>query len=204
MLSLAPILLLVSTNPAGVQENARPTTFFIVRHANRDGAADALNKAGIRRANALRDFMKLQEVRAVYSTQTKRTMDTATPTAKAAHREVKTYGANPIPDKVWFQQLAKKHQGEAVLMVGHSNTIVPFVRGFGAKMNFEVDHNDYHSMFIVSVQPDGSAQAVRINYGPSLGLAGAADDPKNRNARGAVQPPPKRQNAKDPETAVIK
>jgi len=199
MLSLTPILLLLSASPDAIQQSAKPTTFFIVRHADRDGASDALTAAGHKRAKALRDFMKLQEVRAVYSTKTNRTMDTATPTAKAAHRDVLTYGANPLPGRVWFQDLARKHAGEAVLMVGHSNTVVPFVQGFGAKMNYQIDHDEYHSMFIVSVQPDGSAQAVRINYGPSLGIV-----PNAPKGRAPVVAPPKPGNVEKPEAEVIK
>ena len=199
MLSLAPILFLLTTSPEPLQQNTKPATFFIVRHAERDGSADALTDIGRKRADALRDFMKLQEVRAVYSTQTKRTMDTATPTAKAAHRDVLTYGASPMPGKIWFQDLAKKHAGEAVLIVGHSNTIVPFARGFGAKMEYEVGHNEYQSMFIVSVQPDGSAQAVRINYGPSLGIV-----PNAPKGRAPVVAPPEPGKVEKPESAVIK
>lgn len=206
MLSLAPIVLLVASAPEALQQPPRPTTFFIVRHADRDGASDALSSAGRRRAAALRDFMKLQEVRAVYSTKTRRTMDTATPTAKAAHRDVLTYGANPLPDRVWFQQLAKQHQGESVLIVGHSNTVVEFVHGFGARMEYKIDHSDYRSMFVVCVQPDGSAQAVRINYGPSLGIV-ANDEKQPRNGTSGApvaQPANPRRKTADPESAVIK
>lgn len=142
---------------------AEPAKFFVVRHADRDGKKDALTEAGRNRALALRDFMLEQDVRAVYSTDTTRTRDTVGPTARAAKLEIQIY-ASRLPAKSWFTTLATKHAGQSVLVVGHSNTVVPFVRALGGRTSYRYSEDDYHPMFIVSVR-DGDAQAVRINYG---------------------------------------
>lgn len=139
-----------------------PTTFYIVRHADREGSEDALTEAGNKRAEALREFMIKQGVGAVYSTKTKRTQATAKPTANAAAMEIAEYPAQP--NNLWFTNTLKKHPGQAVLIVGHSNTIVPIANGFGGRIKHEVGHDDYHDMFIVRVH-GGLGQTVRINYG---------------------------------------
>ncbi|MCA8970992.1 MAG: histidine phosphatase family protein [Planctomycetes bacterium] len=155
-----------------------PATFFLVRHADRDGKKDALTEAGLRRAHALRDFLLKQRVRAIYSTDTNRTMGTAQPTATAAKLEIVHYRPLPTPPKEWFAAIAKKHAGESILIVGHSNTVVPFVRALGGKTDFEFTEDDYCPMFIVS--SNGSeGQAVRINYGE----VPPARQPAKREAR---------------------
>lgn len=155
---------LAPSAPPAEEQQPAPATFFIVRHAERPGRADALSEAGKKRAVALRDFMVKQRVKAVYSTQTKRTMGTAEPTAKAIGVKVQAYKPLPTPPKEWFAAMAKKHAGQSVLIVGHSNTVVPFTNGFGANMKYKFTEDEYHLLFIVSAQ-NGSAQAVRINYG---------------------------------------
>ena len=103
-----------------------------------------------------------QEIAAVYSTNFARTRDTAKPTADAVKVKVKQYG--PSPEKAWFAEMLKKYNGRNVLIVGHSNTVVPIVNGLGAKMKHKIPDSEYHSIFIVRVHGD-LAQAVRINYG---------------------------------------
>ncbi|MCB9880991.1 MAG: histidine phosphatase family protein [Planctomycetes bacterium] len=159
-----PQLVAAGAQRAQTESRTAPATFFLVRHADRDGKKDALTEDGNRRAEALRDFLLKQRVRAIYSTDTKRTMGTAQPTAAAAKLEIISYRPLPTPPKEWFAAIAKKHAGESVLIVGHSNTVVPFVRALGGKTDFEFTEDDYHPMFIVS--SDGNeGQAVRINYG---------------------------------------
>lgn len=168
------LCLLLSALPPVVappQESApRPATFFVVRHAERPGKADEITEAGRERAKLLSRFMQTQRVKAVYSTDTNRTVSTATPTAAAAGLKVIRYQETasgryrPIPTKEWLEQLARRHAGQSVLIVGHSNTVVPIVNGLGGRMRYTVSENEYHSMFIVSVDQQG-AQAVRVNFG---------------------------------------
>lgn len=143
------------------QTPPEPTTFFIVRHAEKN-AEQQLSVEGKKRAEDLKKFLSNQNIAAVYSTDYPRTMDTAKPTAAQAKVKVQTY--SPRARKEWFDELKKKHPGKSVLIVGHSNTVVPTVNGLGGSMKYKVGEDDYHNLFIVSV--DGTkSQAVRINYG---------------------------------------
>ncbi len=153
---------LVSCPANGAEEQKPlPTTIFVVRHAEKD-AEQQLSPEGKERAKALAAFMSVQNVAAVYSTNFARTRDTGQPTAEVAKIALQTY--EPMPKRDWYSDIARKHSGKSVLIVGHSNTVVPIVNGFGAKLKYEVGHDEYHNLFIVRVQ-GGMAQAVRINYG---------------------------------------
>lgn len=164
----AQLLLLVTCGAALAsslvpeEQTPLPTTFFIVRHAEKD-AQENLNAAGIARAKGLRDFLVKQPIHAAYSTDYARTIDTAAPTATALNLSIQKYNARKT-DAKWGAEVIKKHAGQNVLIVGHSNTVLSTVKSLGAKMNYNLAYEEYHNMFIVRVQ-SGSAQAVRVNFG---------------------------------------
>lgn len=176
---------LALSGSASAQDSDKTTTFFIVRHADRAGSEDALTDAGRKRAIDLRDFMVRQNIKAVYSTNTQRTMLTAKPTAQQTGLPITRYEDlgngryRPIPTRKWYESLIKKHRGQSVLIVGHSNTIVPIANGLGGEIRHKVSEHEYHSMFIVAVS-DGPAQVVRINYGKVPPPAKQGDAPKRK------------------------
>ena len=164
MISIAIVAAMAGPAPAVAPlEEQKPlvTTIFVVRHAEKT-PEQLISPIGEQRAKALAAFMALQNVGGVYSTDTQRTRKTAEPTANAANVKVQKY--KPEPGRTWCADVAKKHAGQSVLIVGHSNTVVPIVNNFGAKMTHKIDHDEYHSLFIVRVVGK-DAQAVRVNFG---------------------------------------
>ncbi len=161
MPTILPLLLTANVALPVEEQKPLPTTFFIVRHAEKD-EKENLSEVGKKRAEALKRFLANQNIGVVYSTDFARTRDTAKPTADAAKLKIQQYG--PTPDKAWLDEVRTKHPGQNVLVVGHSNTVVPIVNGLGANLKYKVGYDEYHNLFIVRVQ--GSvAQAVRINFG---------------------------------------
>lgn len=144
---------------ATAQETAS-TTFYIVRHAERT-AGDELTEAGVKRAKELATIMKSFRVSAVYSTDTQRTQSTARPTAEAMELSITSYG-NLTAD--WFDQLKERHQGETVLIVGHSNTSGEIVNGLGGQGDFSLREDEYDNLFIVTVT-NAETQAIKVKYG---------------------------------------
>src|SRR4051794_32698317 len=114
---VALALMALLTGSAGAQV----TTFYVVRHAERPsdtegGANPPLTVVGMRRAEELRDVLRGAPITAVYSTQTLRTWQTATPTATLAGVPVTAYDAL---SPAWFDDLKTRHLGQSVLIVGH-------------------------------------------------------------------------------------
>ena len=155
--------LLVGSGDA--QQVDEATTWYVVRHADRDGSQDALTQAGVKRSERLADVMDVLGVTDIYSTDTWRTRETAQPTATRLSLPVNLYGEL---SESWFEALKKKHAGDVVLLVGHSNTVDRLVAGLGGKGDFSVADDEYDSLFIVSTE-GRSARALRVHFGADKG-----------------------------------
>jgi broad specificity phosphatase PhoE len=149
-------------------EDEGVTTIFIVRHAEKDptpGLADpALTVAGQQRAEALRDTLQRYPLAALYTTDTVRTRATLAPLATARGLEPRVYDARE-PDEL-VERLRARHRGQAVLVVGHSNTVLPLIDALGAARPVpELTEADYDYLFEVTLRPDGMATARAHHYG---------------------------------------
>lgn len=108
-------------------------TFYIVRHAEKarplagmsviDGRDPPLTDSGNLRALALKDRLKGENIRYIFSTNYKRTISTAKPLDEYL-LDVQTQVYNPSEDSsnAFVQRLKAIRKGN-VLVVGHSNTI---------------------------------------------------------------------------------
>lgn len=160
---------------AGVTLLARdaPTVVLVVRHAEKvaDGSADPeLSEAGLKRAQALADVAAEAGVAAVYTTQFKRTRETARPLAErlkipAVVVEATRENAKTHPAALAKQVLAK-HAGQTVLVVGHSNTVPQIVGALGGRRPPDLDDaTEFDRLFVVIVPKDGQAKVVKARYG---------------------------------------
>ncbi len=109
---------------AGWPDANDASNFIVVRHAEKvlDESADpALTAAGETRAQAIAGWLADSDVVAVYSTDTRRTRQTATPTAQAHGLPVIAYDGKE-PATALAARLRRAHPSGTVLVVGHSNT----------------------------------------------------------------------------------
>ena len=100
------------------------SNIIIVRHAEKvpDGSDDPdLTAAGRARAQAIAEWLADSDVVAVYSSDTRRTRQTALPTANAHEVPVTLYDAGESASSL-AARLRQAHPHGTVLVVGHSNT----------------------------------------------------------------------------------
>jgi broad specificity phosphatase PhoE len=159
---LSACLLLALAVPAAAQQ-----TIFVVRHAERADAASGgspmmasdpdLSEAGRTRAQGLASALKDAGITAIYTTQYKRTIQTAEPLAKAL-------GLQPtVVDGGDLKGLIEKLKGGGnALVVGHSNTVGTVLEALGVKDPVRVADEDYDNLFIV-VRGD-KPTFVRLHY----------------------------------------
>jgi phosphohistidine phosphatase SixA len=104
------------------------TTILVVRHGEKQsGTGDVpLSEQGQARAVELASIASLFNVSSVYCTNTLRSKQTADPTANIANRHI-----YETPSRAWANQIIAENRGNAVLIVGHSNTLPIIVRHFG-------------------------------------------------------------------------
>ncbi|HUQ96630.1 MAG TPA: phosphoglycerate mutase family protein [Chitinophagaceae bacterium] len=127
-----------------------PTTFYIVRHAEKEAAVMTpdvpLSAQGTQHAQALKAALQEKQIAKIFSTAYVRTVATAQPLSEALHIPIETYNAADTG----FINVLKKYKGINVLIVGHSNTVDDLVNGLTGKMILhDLPDTQYGDLFIV-------------------------------------------------------
>ncbi len=126
-------------------DRAGTQILYLVRHAEKaseHGDPD-LSPAGRTRAETLAWMLRNADLRAVFSTDYRRTRQTAAPTATGHGLEVSTYDPR---EKGLAARLARA-PGDA-LVVGHSNTIPQLLRQLGTPYESKL-LDGYDDLFVV-------------------------------------------------------
>jgi len=150
------LLLFVSVSIASAQP-----VVVIVRHGEKatDGGSDPdLSSAGRARANALARILKDSGITAIFTTEFKRTQETAAPTATSAH-----VTPTVIAAKDTAALGAKLHQlnGNA-LVVGHGDSIPNLIKALGSNTPIHIPDDDYSELLIVTL--GDKPQLFRLHY----------------------------------------
>ncbi|GAA4319619.1 hypothetical protein GCM10023115_46190 [Pontixanthobacter gangjinensis] len=137
------------------------STYYLIRHAEKDRSDSSnrnsdLTRKGLERAKKWAEVFKDIDFDAVYSTDYKRTMQTAQPTADLNKLEIIKYD----PKNLFDEAFEKSTAGKTVLVVGHSNTTPQFANAILAEKKYEdIDDKENGALFIVQVFADGSTQS---------------------------------------------
>ncbi|WP_425075789.1 phosphoglycerate mutase family protein [Psychroserpens sp. S379A] len=154
--------------PVNAQNDSKSSTtvYYLIRHAEKDRSDKSnrnpnLTETGKVRAENWSNIFKHVTFDAVYSTNYNRTMQTATPTAKAQKIEIQTYD----PRSLSFEEFTEATKGKTVLVVGHSNTTPMFANAILGEQKYEfMDDNDNGRLFIVTVTENQKIdQILNIN-----------------------------------------
>lgn len=167
LLSLLLCILALSTWSAGMaQERDLPTTFILVRHAEKadDGTDDPhLTFEGASRAEELAYMLSNIRLSAVYSTPFHRCRETAEPVARRQAKKVRLYQPN---EQGFIERVLKEHSGGTVLIVGHSNTVPALVNVLTGSEDYPWLHDSvYDNLFIVTAEEIGSAKVLWLRFG---------------------------------------
>ncbi|HET7620880.1 MAG TPA: histidine phosphatase family protein [Gemmatimonadaceae bacterium] len=157
------------------------TTVIVVRHAEKatgQGDDPHLSDAGERRAEALAHALENSGVSAVITTQWKRTAETALPTAResgATSEVVPVVWDSVASNAAHIAAAVRRHPGEIILVVGHSNTVPDIVAALGVERPAEICDSEYDRMEIVSMEAGGNARLIEARYGaPTVAGQGCA------------------------------
>ncbi len=145
--------------------NAQNTTIWIVRHAEKDTSAaqkrdPELTEIGKQRALDLAEYLKGQEPNMIFSTNTKRTRQTA------ANFMAKVNIYDPSLIKEFAQRLIDFQKGKTILIVGHSNTVLETLEALGgARPLPQLVDEDYDYIFKISLSAEGGVVTKAFHYG---------------------------------------
>lgn len=144
---MKPVLLLLCICLFG---SCTTTRYYVVRHAEKANAGSMtsdvpLSAAGEQRAQALREQLKNEGIRHIFSTLYQRTRNTAAPLAEHIGVGTQTYDPR---DTSFISRL--KSIKENTLVVGHSNTVDDIVNSLtGQSLLKDLRDEEYGDLFIV-------------------------------------------------------
>jgi len=147
------LLLAVSIDSASANQPDSDFKLYLVRHAEKQANEDSdpgLTDAGNYRSEQLANWLHDKDIKKIWSSDYKRTRDTAVPFLSKIGLELTLYDPRDLPE------LAKKLLGnkENALVVGHSNTTPDLTRLLCQCVISDMDESEYNLLFIVSVFAD--------------------------------------------------
>ena len=167
----------VFCQPAVAQDQFKPITVFLIRHAEREDEPrqdPPLSKVGVARSQALARLLTTAGIKAVFTSQFTRTKQTAEPLATKLGINVTpfTLKSNPSnPRQIAEESTAEvtnkilEHAGESVLVIGHRNSIPDVIKMLGGDFIPTIDERKFDDLFIVNVYAKGKAKVVQLKYG---------------------------------------
>jgi phosphohistidine phosphatase SixA len=134
---------------------AQPT-IFLIRHAERADASPGappamatdpdLSAAGRARAESLATLLKDANITAIFTTEFKRTQQTAAPLAKALGLTATVVSSKSEADLVTRLKSTKGN----VLVVGHSNTVPEIIKALGVTTPVSIGDDDFDNLFLLT------------------------------------------------------
>jgi len=121
---------------------------IIVRHAERlDTSTDSpLSDVGRARAERLSSELKDAGITAIYTTQYRRTIETAEPLAKALGIKAEVVAATE--QAKLLDRIRTVNANDVVLIIGHGNTLPTIIKALGAKEEVTIADAEYTNLFI--------------------------------------------------------
>jgi broad specificity phosphatase PhoE len=137
---------------------AADTMIIVVRHAEKstdDPKDPNLSEQGNIRAVKLATVLKNANLKAVYTTQYKRTQQTGLPSAMQAGLKLEVRPASKENEKTYIsdllKEIQKKHRGETVLIVGHSNTVPEIVKYLSNVDVTPIGENEFDRLYVITL-----------------------------------------------------
>ena len=153
-------------------ESQATTTMIFVRHAEKALIPvddPGLSAEGQSRASELArqlvDADVVAGIDAIYSTDYRRTVETAQPIADALGLPINRYDPDDDDEDV-VDAMVRDHKGKIILVVGHSNTVPSLIAALGASKNVPaIAEMEYDNVYLVSIPWFGKTKTIRLRYG---------------------------------------
>src|ERR1041385_556995 len=174
---LLMLLLAVFCQVAVAQEDFKPTTVFLGRHAEKEDEPKQdppLKKEGVARSQELARILSVAGIKAIYTSQFLRTKQTAEPLTAKTGVSVTVLTLKPNPSNLRLiaeestAELVNKilqRPGDPALVIGHSNWIPDVIKMLGGDVVPTIDEQKFDDLFIVTVYGKGKAKVVQLKYG---------------------------------------
>ncbi|HEY3662387.1 MAG TPA: histidine phosphatase family protein [Chthoniobacterales bacterium] len=143
---------------------AETPIIFLVRHAERAAISGrvppdtGLSAAGRARAQSLAQLLKDAKLTAIFTSEYKRTEQTAAPLAESLGIRPEVIAADDLRSLLSKMKSARGN----VLVVGHSNTLPQIINALGVSERVAISESDYDNLFLVVRDPE--PRLVRLHF----------------------------------------
>ncbi len=137
---------------------------FLVRHAERAAISGrvpsdtGLSREGKARAQSLASALKDAKIAAIYTTEFKRTQETAAPLAGSSGIRPEVVSAGDLRPLIAKIKAARGN----VLVVGHSNTLPQIINALGVGERVAITEADYDNLFLIAREPE--PRLIRLHF----------------------------------------
>ncbi|PIQ19691.1 MAG: histidine phosphatase family protein [Cytophagales bacterium CG18_big_fil_WC_8_21_14_2_50_42_9] len=155
------------TSQESIKQKTGNTIIYLVRHAEKvttdpQDEDPELTAAGFKRAEDLKQFLKNEDIDAFFTTPYKRNQLTLSPVAQG--RKLLVYDAHDF--KQLKERILRDYKGKTVLVVGHSNTLLPIIEAFGGKKPMtQITDSQYDNIFKLTISSQGKVQVEAQKFG---------------------------------------
>ncbi|MGZ2452746.1 phosphohistidine phosphatase SixA [Rhizobium ruizarguesonis] len=144
---------------------------FVLRHADRDPAADALSPAGIKRALFLAHMLFGSGVSEAYCSDAQRTHETLAPLKQllGSQLAVTEFSAS-TPDgpeghiQAVVAAAAALPATAIAIAVSHSNTVGPIIQGLGGDNIAPIGESEFDRLFVLVDPRNGNKSLLQLRY----------------------------------------
>lgn len=142
-----------------------PTTVILVRHAEqRTGDNPGLSPEGRLRAQQLAVTLQRVDLHAIYSTDTRRTQQTAEPIADDKRLRVERFDRDRV-DRL-IDDIRRRHRGGTVLVVSHADTLAELAALLDPGVNYDpLPASVFNNLYIVTDAGTNRAEVLVLQYG---------------------------------------
>ena len=146
------------------------TKIYLVRHAEKDtGNNPPLTLAGYKRAGDLMRILKNKNIQRIYSTPTRRTMQTGDSMRLQLSIDTLLYKADTTGIGLYAKIIAAGDAGKTILIIGHSNTVPKLIRKLGSTSfpNKDLPDMEFDNLFLITYKK-GKAVVKAMKYGVAV------------------------------------
>tara|TARA_R100001132_G_C3252959_1_gene79487 strand:+ start:201 stop:731 length:531 start_codon:yes stop_codon:yes gene_type:complete len=146
-----------------IEDVEKVTTYYLIRHAEKDRSDStntnpALTVKGLERAKLWARYFDSIPLNEIYSTDYKRTQQTAMHVATKQNVPTESYK----PDTLINEDFMLITKGHNVLIVGHSNTTPMLVnRILGTNTYEDIPDDDNSRLYVVTIEGDNKKCEIR-------------------------------------------
>jgi phosphohistidine phosphatase SixA len=134
----------------------------LVRHAEpaAGGTDPGLSTAGRRRAATLAKMLAGAGITAIFTSELRRTKETAAPLAHLLSIVPVEIAGNPTAAAAQV-----KAAGKRALVVGHTDTVPPIIEALGGPASVVINATAFDRMFVLPVPAHGADSLMTLHYG---------------------------------------